>query len=197
MPGWAELQADQVVELIATFRGGGEAQPAAGRDLLDRVLERRGGHAVAHVHDDQPVSVGKRGEVVAPGEGLQGGDVDDAGGLGASAAALSGLDAEQVVDAGAPLVGEGLAVYQYQRGHAVVGDDDASDHGLAGAGWGDQYREFVTGDRVVRGLLLRCQACSELEFVRLPGAAFVGDLQFAAGLRDERVGAVEQAARQD
>jgi hypothetical protein len=77
------------------------------------VLECFSRHVVTLVHDDQPISSGERGEVVAAGEGLQGGNVDDAGGLGASTAALPGFDAEQVLDASAPLVDEGLAVDEH------------------------------------------------------------------------------------
>ncbi len=44
------------------------------------------------INDDQAVIGGQRGYVRYPGEGLQGGDVDDAGGLGSAAAALAGFD---------------------------------------------------------------------------------------------------------
>ena len=41
-PDRSHLHGDQVVELVAAVRGGGEPEPAPCRDLLDRVLERGG-----------------------------------------------------------------------------------------------------------------------------------------------------------
>src|SRR6266545_6247895 len=55
----AELQRDQIVELVATIGGRGETKPAASGDLLDGVLEGGGGNVVALVHDDQPVATGE------------------------------------------------------------------------------------------------------------------------------------------
>lgn len=113
----SELEGDQVVELVSSVRRRGEAEPAARGDLLYRVLERCGRDVVAFVDDDEAVAGGKFGEVVLPGKGLQGGDVDDAGGLGAAAAAaLPGLDSQVLLDAGAPLVGQCLAVDQDECG---------------------------------------------------------------------------------
>jgi len=63
--GGAELQADQVVELVASVGGGGQTEPAAGRDLADGVLERRGGYVVAFIDHDQPVPGGEFRKVVA------------------------------------------------------------------------------------------------------------------------------------
>ena len=56
------------------------------------------------------------GDVVAAGQGLQGDDVDGAAQLGTAAAELPGLDAEELADPGPPLVGQGLAVDQDERG---------------------------------------------------------------------------------
>ena len=52
VPNWSHLHGDQVVELVAAVWGGGQPEPAPGRDLLDRVLERRGRDVVAFVGDD-------------------------------------------------------------------------------------------------------------------------------------------------
>ena len=123
VPDRAELQRDQVIELVTAVRGGGQAEPAPGWDLLDGVLERRCRDVVAFVGDDQPVPGGELCDVVAAGQGLQGDDVDDPGDLRPAAAELPGLDAEELADAGAPLVGQCLAVDQHQRGGAVGGDD--------------------------------------------------------------------------
>jgi hypothetical protein len=72
VPDRAQLEGYQVVELIAAVRGGGESEPAAGRDLLDGVLERGGGDVVALVDDDQPVAAGELLDVGLAGQGLQG-----------------------------------------------------------------------------------------------------------------------------
>jgi hypothetical protein len=58
VPDRPDLHGDQVVELVAPVRGGGQPEPAARRDLLDRVLEGCGWNVVALVGDDQPVSGG-------------------------------------------------------------------------------------------------------------------------------------------
>jgi hypothetical protein len=169
----AELQGDQVVQLVPSVGRGGEPEPAAGGDLLDGVLERGGGNVVALVDDDEPVPGGQGSDVVAAGQGLQHGDVDDAAGLGPAAAELAGLDAEQVADPGAPLVGQCLAVDQHQGGGHVSGDGRTGDHSLARP-WGrDEHAEVVPDDRVQRGLLLRGQGCGEGELLSGTGHPFV------------------------
>ena len=67
VPDGADLQGDQVVELVTAVRGGGQAEPATRRDLLHRLLERHGRDVVALVDDDQPVRRGQFGDVLAPG----------------------------------------------------------------------------------------------------------------------------------
>ena len=54
------------------------------------------------------------GDVVAARQGLQGDDVDDPADLRPAAAELAWLDAEVLVDAGPPLVGQRFAVYQHE-----------------------------------------------------------------------------------
>jgi hypothetical protein len=115
MPDRADVHGDEVIELVAPVRGGGQAEPAPDRDLPDGILEGRGWHVVALVCDDQPVSGGESGDVVAASQGLQGHDVDGAAQLRAAAAELPGLDAEELGDPAPPLVGEGLAIDQDQR----------------------------------------------------------------------------------
>ena len=78
MPDGTELLGDQLVELVAAIRSGGQPDPAAGTDLAHCVLERRGRYVVTFVDDHQAVSGGKLREVSASGEGLQGHDVDGA-----------------------------------------------------------------------------------------------------------------------
>jgi hypothetical protein len=53
VPDAADLQGDEVVELVAPVGGCGQAEPSAGRDLLDRVLECCRRDVVALVRDDQ------------------------------------------------------------------------------------------------------------------------------------------------
>lgn len=81
------MQCDEVVELVAPVGGRGEAELTAHGDLLYCLLERSRRKVVALVDDYEAVAGDEFGEVVSPGEGLQRCDVDDAGGLGAAAAA--------------------------------------------------------------------------------------------------------------
>ena len=72
--------------------GGGQAEPAPGWDLLDRVLERRRWDVVAFVGDYQPVPGRELGDVVTAGAGLQGDDIDDTADLRTAAAELPRAD---------------------------------------------------------------------------------------------------------
>src|SRR5215212_6070580 len=173
----AELQGDEVVELVAPVRRGGQPEPAAGRDLPDSLLEGGGGHVVTLVDHYQPVVAGPAGDVVATGKGLQGGDVDDAGGLAVSAAALTGLHAEQFADAGAPLVGEGFAVDEHECGDRVVSDQRAGYDRLACSGRGYQHAGFLVGEGCDGLLLVRVEFCGELDGLRFVGGPFVAELQ--------------------
>jgi hypothetical protein len=115
VPDGPDLQSDQVIELVTAVGSGGQAEPAAGRDLLDRVLERCCRDVVALVGNDQAVPSGERRDVVASRQGLQGDHVDDAADLRPAAAELSRRYAEEFADAGPPLVGQCLAIYQDKR----------------------------------------------------------------------------------
>ena len=141
----ADLHADEVVELVAPVGGGGQPEPPPGGDLPDGVLERGGRDVVALIGDDQPVPGGQLSDVVAAGQGLQGDDVDRSSQLGPAAAELPGLDAEELADPGPPLVGQGLAVDQDERGDLVGGDDRAGHDGLPGSGRGDEHAEVMPG----------------------------------------------------
>ena len=107
--------------LSRRYGRGGQPEPAPGWDLPDSVLERRCRDVVAFVGDHQPVSGGKRWRcrsrrarvcrVTMSMMPLH---------LRAAAAELPGLDPEVVTDAGPPLVGQCLAVYQHECGRAVA-----------------------------------------------------------------------------
>src|SRR5206468_6000528 len=111
VPDRSYLQGDQVIELVAAVRGGGQAEPAPCRDLLDRVLERGGRDVMAFVGDDKAVPGGQVRDVVAAGQGLQDDDIDGAAQLGPAAAKLPGSDAEELSDPGPPLVRQRLPVH--------------------------------------------------------------------------------------
>jgi hypothetical protein len=135
------------------------------------------------------------GEIGPAGESLQGGDVDDTGELGAAAAELPWLGAEQVVDLTTPLVGERLAVHQYERGDGAAGDDGASHHGLPGAGRSDQQTQLVSEQGLHSFFLLGLQVDAGREFQCISGDSPVVDLDLAAGLLDEPGDHVTQSAR--
>jgi len=146
MPNWADLHADQVIELVPAVRGGGQPEPPPRADLPDRVLERCGRDVVALVRDDQPVPGGGLGDVVAAGQRLQCDEVDCAAQLRPAAAELPGLDAEELADPGPPLLGQGLAVDQDKCGDLVSGDDRARHHGLPRPGRRDQHPQVMLGE---------------------------------------------------
>jgi len=67
VPDRADVHGDEVVELVAPVRGGGQAEPAPDRDLPDGILEGGGWHVVALVGDDKPVPDGESGSSVRAG----------------------------------------------------------------------------------------------------------------------------------
>jgi hypothetical protein len=171
--------------------------PSSGGHLADRVLERCGRYVVALISHDQPVPGRQFPDVVAAGQGLQGDDVDGAAELRAAAAELAGLDAEELGDPGPPLVGQGLAVDQDERGDLVGGDDRAGHHGLPGSWWRDQYPEVVPGELGDRVPLGGRQDSGAGDLPGGAGGAAVGDVQAASGLRGQRGDGVEHATRQE
>jgi hypothetical protein len=86
---------------------------------------------VAFVRDHQAVTCGQLADVGVPGQCLQGGDVDGPAELGPAGSELAGLRAEELADAGTPLLGQGLAVDQDERRRGVRGDHGAGDDRLA------------------------------------------------------------------
>jgi len=94
---------------------------------------------VALVGHDQPVPGGQLSDVVAAGQGLQGDDGDSSAQLGPAAAELPCFHGEELADPGPPLVGQGLAVDQDERGDLAGGDDRAGHYCLPGSRRGDQH----------------------------------------------------------
>jgi hypothetical protein len=88
-----------------------------------------------------------------------------------------GLDAEELLDTRAPLVGEGFAVDEDQGGSATLGDHGAAHDSLAGSGWGDEQPVVVGEERSDRGALPRGQFGGERDVDLLAGVSHVGDGQ--------------------
>ena len=177
--------------------GGGQTESAPYRDLPDGIGEGWGGDVVAFICDHEAVPGGKAGDVVAAGQGLQGDDVDGAAQLCPAAAELPGLDAEEPGDPGPPLVSQGLAVDQDQRGGPLRRDDRASDHGLARPGRRVEHPEVVPGQLRGGSALGRCQGGRKRELLRCARRALVGDDRAAACLGGEIGDGAEHAARKD
>lgn len=78
VPDRAQLQGDQIVELIAPVGGRGQPQPPPSRHLPHRVLERSSRNVMALVHYDEAVARGQLRKVVTPRQGLQRHDIDGA-----------------------------------------------------------------------------------------------------------------------
>ena len=131
VPDRAQLQRDQIVEFVATVRGGGQPEPPPGGDLPHGVLERRGRDVMALVDHDEAVPSGQLRQIVAPRQGLQRHHVNRAAQLRPAATQLARGDAEVLGQPRPPLIGEGLAVDQHQRRGVVPGDQRTRDHGLA------------------------------------------------------------------
>jgi hypothetical protein len=110
---------------------------------------------------------------------------------------LPSFDAQELGDAGPPLVGEGLAVDQDQCGCLVSGDDRAADHSLARPWRRDEHPEIVPGQLGHGCVLGLCQGGRKGELLRHAWRALIGDVQAAACLRCEVADDVEDAARQD
>jgi hypothetical protein len=89
---------------------------------------------VALVDDHQPIAGGERCEVVAAGEALGHGQVDDRGLVVAAAAKLPdlvGRQAELLLQARTPLLQQGLAIHDHQGGLTMLGEERARHHGLS------------------------------------------------------------------
>jgi hypothetical protein len=110
---------------------------------------------------------------------------------------LPGLDAEELGNPGPPLVGQGLAVDQDERGDLVGGNDRAGHHGLPGSGRRDQDPEVMPGEFRDRVPLGKRQDGGAGDVLGGAGRAVVGDVQAASGLRGQRGDRVEHAARQE
>ena len=197
MPDRSDLHSDQVIELVAAVRGGGQPEPAPCRDLLDRMLERSGRDVMAFVGDDQAVPGGQLRDVVAAGQGLQGDDIDRAAQLGPAAAELPGFDAEELSDPGPPLIRKRLPVHQDESGDLMRGDDRARHHGLARSGRRDQHPQIVPGQDLDGRLLRPGQHGRAGEGLRGAGRALIGQVQLAACLRGKVGHGGEHAARHD
>ena len=152
-PGWregervsdrAELPFDEVVKLVAPVRCGCEAQPSAGTNLLDGIVEGGRGKMMTFVYHHEAVTIRDGFQVSRPRQGLQHGDVDDAVSLSPSAAELAGFDPEKVGDSAPPLLGKRPSVDEDECRDTVRGNRGAGDDRLAGAWWCDQYAEVVS-----------------------------------------------------
>ena len=93
-------------------------------------------HRCALVYTNMPWHVEQLSDVVAADQGLQSDDVDSSAQLGTAAAELPGFHAEELADPGPPLVGQGFAVDQDERGDLAGGDDrrDVGAHPVDGPG---------------------------------------------------------------
>jgi hypothetical protein len=66
VPDRAQLQRDQIIELVAPVRSRGQPEPPPGRDLADGVLERHRREVMTLVYHDEAVSGGQGRQIVAP-----------------------------------------------------------------------------------------------------------------------------------
>ena len=149
--GGPELRVEDAFEAVTAAGGSRQADPTAVGGGADAALEGHGRQVVAFVDDDQPVAVEDLGSVVPPGQGLEGDEVDDpaaAGPSGTELADLAPIQAEQVAEALAPLLGEGPGVHQHEGRSGEAGDQGAGHDGLARARGRHEDPKVVAGERL-------------------------------------------------
>ena len=100
------------------------------------------------VGDDKAIAGGQLADVGAAAKGLQRDDINAPAHLCPAAAKLPGLNAEELADPCAPLVGQGLSVDQDQRRRRVRSDQRAGSAGIASAA--------SVRDHAVTSILTRC-----------------------------------------
>ncbi|SNT56700.1 hypothetical protein SAMN05421812_11014 [Asanoa hainanensis] len=177
VPHGAELPGDELAEPVAAGGGGGEPKPELRRDALDGVLVRGGAEVVALVNDYVPVPLGEAGDVVAPCQGWQQGDVHRSGELSPATAELAGADAEELFNALPPLVGQGLTVDEHQGGGASLGDHGAGHDRLPGTGRCDEQPVIMGQHFTNRGALPGGECGGECDIDLPARVAYVGDGQ--------------------
>jgi Nucleotidyl transferase AbiEii toxin, Type IV TA system len=128
------------------------------------------------------------------GEGWEHGDVHDAGELASPAPDLARLDAEEVGQLIAPLLGQDLSVDEDQGGGSAFGDDGAGHDGLAGSGWRDQYAIVVREHGAHGGGLVRLEGRGELDVDLVTGVTDVRQGEANSGSFDDDRDRVPKAA---
>jgi hypothetical protein len=134
---------DQVTELVAAVRSGGQAEPHACRNPAlpsGRTLPRGRGDT----HQRPPaLPGGQHGDAASTHQGLQGDHVDDAAELSASAAGPPGSGTEELANPRPSLAGEHLTADKHQCRDGRCGDHRARDDGLAGPSRCDQHAKVI------------------------------------------------------
>ena len=197
MPDGAELMGDQVIEPVSSVWGRGQSDPVPGGDLLDHGLERRGRDVVTLVHDHLPVALGDHAYVAAARQRLERRDVHLMRAPGATPAELARLDAEELPDAGPPLVGERLAVDQDEGRRLAPGDQRARHNRLARSRWRHQNAEVMRRQCIKCASLRRSEGGCEHGFDRGTGHRLIGHLDLGSHLFGEGLDHPEESAGQD
>ena len=166
------------------------------RDLLDGVLEGRGRDVVAFVRNHQPVTCSQLADIGAPGQRLQRDDINGPAELGPAAAELAGLDAEELADAGPPLVGQRLAVDQDERRCGMLRDQRAGDDCFPRPWRRDQDTLLMTARSVTASRCRPVKVPVKVNFCSVP-ADRSSVIQAAACFLRQRRDSVNQAPGQD
>ena len=187
---------EDAFEAVTAAGGSSQADPTAVGGGADAALESYRRQVVAFVDDDEPVATEDLGSVVTASQGLEGDEVDDPAAASPSAtelADLAPLQAEQVAEALAPLLGEGPHVHEHEGRRGEAGDDSAGHDGLARTRRRHEDPEIVSGDRLDGVGLGGAELAGEAERSGGRPRAPVVDLEAAAGRFDDLCGVVEQA----
>jgi hypothetical protein len=138
-----ELMVDEIFESVPSLRGGRQPEPVLRGYSVQHIGESRGGNMVAFVDNSEPVPGGDLIDVRPPCQRGQQRNVNDTSRSRPSATHLSALDTEMGFDAMAPLIGQGFAVDEDERGRRACRDRSARHDGLAGARRRDQDAGFL------------------------------------------------------
>jgi hypothetical protein len=175
-----ELVVDEIFESVPSLRRGGQPEPMLRGYPVQHIGERRGGNMVTFVDNNEPVPGGDLIDVRPPCQRRQQRNVNDPGRFRPAATHLSALDTEMGLDAMAPLIGEGFAIDEDERGGRTCRDSRARHHGLACTGRRNQDAGVLATNVPHSVGLLGSQFGGKCELLWRPADPVVIDVQHAA-----------------
>jgi len=145
---------------------------------------------------DDDVAVARKVEARAAGQRLDRRDVDSAGPqrLGGRSDLVGG-NVEELRQSVDPLLEQGAAVHEHDRGAGALGDQRGRHHGLAGTRRRDENTDLVRRHRLDGRSLRRRQGAHERHVDRVSVAARIADGRVNTGLIELCGHGLETASR--